>query len=211
MRKKKSLRIILAVIIMYFGVVYSFALDINVILSELKRLNIKIMGPAKQIETQLPSELSDANWGLKKIICEQGGYNLSAYAGKKVSLTCFPISERYHFIEPLNVWVVSSGDKIVCVYKTVRENSNIIPGVFPVQDSKVKFSQKKITEEVTPVTSYLVCGCGCCGGEEPIKKCLYHSKGDDLNKIVQEDKEMNQSPDCKYMGCSKGIQYNYCD
>jgi len=138
MDRKSFLCVILVVIIIFFAVVYLFALDIDVILSELKRLNIKVTSPAKQIEVQLPTELSDANWGLKKIICEQGGYDLYAYAGKKVSLTCFPISERYHFIEPLKVWVVSSGDKIICVYKTVNENSNMVPGVFPVENPKVK-------------------------------------------------------------------------
>jgi len=72
---------------------------------------------------------------LKKIICEQGGYDLSAYAGKKVSLSCFPISEKYQLKEPLNVWVVSSGDKVVCVYKA---GSNSVPGVFPVEKPNSK-------------------------------------------------------------------------
>jgi len=136
MGKKRFLYIISLVVAIFFGRSYLFALDNDVILSELKRLNIKITGPAKKIETELPTALSDANWGLKKTICEEGGYNLSDYAGEKVSLTCFPISERYNIIEPLNVWVVSSGDKIVCVYKKVREHSNMIPGVFPVKNPK---------------------------------------------------------------------------
>jgi hypothetical protein len=138
MGRKRFLCIILIVIIIFFGLVYLLALDIDVILSELKRLNIEVTGPVKQIETQLPTELSGPDWGLKKNICEQSGYNLSAYAGKNVSLACFPISERYDFKEPLNVWVVSSEDKIICVYKTVREDSDMAPGVFPVENPEVK-------------------------------------------------------------------------
>ena len=84
MKNKKFLYIILlAVLILFSKAVYLFALDRDVILSELKRLKIKVTGSAKQIEAQLPIKLSGADWGLKKIVCEQGGYDLSAYAGKK--------------------------------------------------------------------------------------------------------------------------------
>ena len=136
MEKKKILCIIsLAIFILFSRGIYLFALDRNVILSELKRLKIKVTGSAKQIEAQLPIKLSGADWGLKKIVCEQGGYDLSAYAGKKVSLIRFPISEKYAS-EPLNVWVVSCNDKIACVYKAVREGSNLVPGVFPIENLK---------------------------------------------------------------------------
>jgi hypothetical protein len=58
---------------------------------------------------------------------------------------------------------------------------------------------------------YTACGCGCCGGETPEKKCLYHSKGDDINKIIQDDSEAKASKQCSLMGCGKGVEYVYCD
>ena len=107
----------------------------NIVLSELQKLNIEVTGQPKQVELELPAALSDANWGLKKIVCGEGGYNLSAYVGQTVLLTQYLTNEIYNNTEPLNVWVVSSGGKIVCVYKTVTENSNMAPGVFSVKEN----------------------------------------------------------------------------
>lgn len=59
--------------------------------------------------------------------------------------------------------------------------------------------------------SYLACGCGCCGEETAQKQCLYHAKGDDLEKIKASDKAARKSPRCATMGCSFGTEYSYCD
>lgn len=115
--------------------VYVEAENKNIILSELEKLNIIIAGQPEQIKLKLPSILSDANWGLKKIVCEEGGYNLSAYAGQTVLLTQYLTNEVYGNTEPLNVWVISSGGQVVCVYKTVTENSTMEPGVFSVKEN----------------------------------------------------------------------------
>jgi hypothetical protein len=40
---------------------------------------------------------------------------------------------------PCLVWVVSSGDKILCVYKA---GSNSVPGVFPVENPNAKQQSK---------------------------------------------------------------------
>jgi hypothetical protein len=143
MGRKRVLWICTATLFIGAGLFYALAADMDAMLSELKRLKIDVAGPpVKQFETQLPPALSDANWGLKKIICEQGGYDLSPYAGKKVSLSCFPISEKYRSTELLNAWVVSSGDKVVCVYKAVRDNSSMAPGVFAVENPNAKEQHK---------------------------------------------------------------------
>lgn len=65
------------------------------------------------------------------------------------------------------------------------------------------------TEEAA-VEWYLACGCGCCGNE-PQQKCLYRSKGDDLSKIIEEEKRVVNEQNCALMGCSFGINYTYCD
>lgn len=59
--------------------------------------------------------------------------------------------------------------------------------------------------------SYIACGCGCCGGVEPAQECLYHSKGDDIGKIMEADNAQRQSPICKFAGCARGVKYAYCD
>ncbi len=58
---------------------------------------------------------------------------------------------------------------------------------------------------------YIACGCGCCTGVEPTVECLYHSEGDDIQKIIEEDKAQAQSPICPTVGCSQPIKYIYCD
>lgn len=104
---------------------------------ELKKLNIQVIGQPKQIEFQLPSALTSSNWGLKKTICEEGGYNLSLYVGESVLLTSYAINERFEN-ESLDAWIISKGDKIACVYKSVREDSILAPGIFSVKDQRVK-------------------------------------------------------------------------
>lgn len=61
--------------------------------------------------------------------------------------------------------------------------------------------------------SYTACGCGCCGGVDPnpIQKCLYHSRGEDLREIMKSDEAQRLSPDCKFIGCARGTKYTYCD
>jgi hypothetical protein len=131
MKKKCIIFVILGAILVFMGSKCLFASSIDAVLQELKKLNIEVAGPAEQTEEQLPAEFSGPYWGLLKNICRDSGWDLAAYAGKKVLSTCFPIKEKYGD-DPLNVWVISSGEKIVCVYKTVRD---LAPGIFPVENS----------------------------------------------------------------------------
>jgi hypothetical protein len=63
----------------------------------------------------------------------------------------------------------------------------------------------------TPPTTYTACGCGCCTEAIPPTKCLYKSKGDSLERIIEEDQKVKNSPQCATVGCSSGILYKYCD
>jgi hypothetical protein len=65
--------------------------------------------------------------------------------------------------------------------------------------------------ECLEIQSYIACGCGCCSSVEPEERCLYHSRGDDLQAIIEADKETAQNPDCPMMGCSLPLKYIYCD
>jgi hypothetical protein len=58
---------------------------------------------------------------------------------------------------------------------------------------------------------YIACGCGCCSIEDPEIKCLYKSQGDDINKIIADDKLASQNPDCKFAGCSYPVKYVFCE
>ncbi len=63
--------------------------------------------------------------------------------------------------------------------------------------------------------SYISCGCGCCGFDEPLEEiakeeCVYKSKGESIQDKIDQDKQL--SPDlCVTVGCSSPIKYIYCD
>ena len=59
--------------------------------------------------------------------------------------------------------------------------------------------------------AYIACDCGCCGGVQPKKQCIYQLRGDNLQQIVQRDKDAAKNPDCARAGCSIGNKYVYCD
>jgi hypothetical protein len=93
------------------------------------------------------------------------------------------------------------------------------PTVTPVPEEKPPAITPTATANPTPkteakaLTSYVACGCGCCGGlPEPTQKtCVYHAKGDSLEAIKANDEKSRQSPKCAVVGCSRGTKYEFCD
>ncbi|MFH1400918.1 MAG: hypothetical protein ABIH41_05330 [Nanoarchaeota archaeon] len=60
--------------------------------------------------------------------------------------------------------------------------------------------------------SYLACGCGCCGDVPAAQEvCLFRSRGDDMRRIILDDKDIAKSRICQYAGCSRGVLYRYCE
>lgn len=72
------------------------------------------------------------------------------------------------------------------------------------QKGKPTFENLKINPTTISQT-YVACGCGCCGSAEPVKQCLYHSNGDNLEQIINQDKKSRKNSQCALMGCSNGI------
>jgi len=67
-------------------------------------------------------------------------------------------------------------------------------------------------KELANLPTYIACGCGCCGGVKPQVKCLYRSKGDDLQRIIDEDKKTAANTSlCARVGCATPRKYKYCD
>jgi hypothetical protein len=132
-RNDRKILIFLVLAVGFLVSVDSFASVDNAIISELKRLQITTVGSPRSVELLIPEVLSGPNWGLTKIICDEGGYDLSASTGKKMIFTAFPIREKWRD-EPLDVWIITDQQKIVCVYKAVREGSNAAPGIFSVKN-----------------------------------------------------------------------------
>ncbi|MGA2774462.1 MAG: hypothetical protein ABSE81_00135 [Candidatus Omnitrophota bacterium] len=128
-KKGKLIYISLLLIGIFMASSRLFASDIDIILAELKRLNIKVTGLIEPQEEQLPAYLSGPYWGLLKNVCKEGGYDLATYAGRKVMYVNLPIADNSN--KPLNVVVFSCAEKIACVYKVDKET---VPGMLPVSN-----------------------------------------------------------------------------
>jgi len=92
--------------------------------------------PASIVPTVLPSELTDANWGVKKIACSEGGYDLNACAGQSVTLTSFRTTEQSAGCV-LDLWIVSKDATVCCAYKAVGQTCAGTPGVYPAKTATV--------------------------------------------------------------------------
>ncbi|MEW5738988.1 MAG: hypothetical protein AB1938_08670 [Myxococcota bacterium] len=59
--------------------------------------------------------------------------------------------------------------------------------------------------------TYLDCGCGCCGGTTPTRRCVYSSRGEDFDALVRQAEETLANTDCATAGCSLGVELVCCD
>jgi hypothetical protein len=59
--------------------------------------------------------------------------------------------------------------------------------------------------------TYVDCGCGCCGGTTPTRRCVYSSRGEDFDAIVEEAQAAVAATNCSVVGCSLGTEYVCCD
>ena len=97
---------------------------------------LHITGGAVVIDTALPGRLDDANWGPKAAVSRDAGFDLAPLAGRSVVLARYAVSERYGR-EPLYLWLVENGDRVVGAYLSVRERSTLTPGVFSLDDTGI--------------------------------------------------------------------------
>src|SRR5215207_8977824 len=58
----------------------------------------------------------------------------------------------------------------------------------PRANRRARLRRAKRTRSESP--SYIACGCGCCSLESPRVKCLYRSRADDLQRVIEEDKRI---------------------
>lgn len=133
-------------LLLFIGVVYSSctqpstgvnsiskhqAYNLQTVLNELEKYVLSVVGEPRVQEIILPNEFTDSNWSIKAAVCEAGGYDLNQYAGRPAFLTAYNLNETY-FNEPLNVYVLTEGNQVICAYKAVRGSSSLAPGVFVI-------------------------------------------------------------------------------
>lgn len=91
-----------------------------------------------------------------------------------------------------------------------RPNQEEVYRIIYISDKWPYGNTSSLCNQPTKRLAYNACGCGCCGAAQN-RQCIYQAKGDDLQQIVQRDKDAAKNPDCARAGCSIGIKYVYCD
>lgn len=117
----------------------------------LQKLGIKATGFYREYTTR-PDSFDPDQLALYPEVCRKGGYDLFTYLHQDLTFTGYRTDVVYQFTrgmenevmkeEPLNVWVISSDNKIVCIYLSVREDSTMAPGIFSVNDPLFKLPSK---------------------------------------------------------------------
>jgi len=133
MELRKGHIIFFVLIVTFAASIALFALDEGPVLPELKKLNLEAGQPVTQSKERLPeaASLTGPYWGLMKNVCEKGGYDLAAFAGKDVVFSRFPLKKKEN-LEPLDVCVYSTQDKIACVF-LLNTDPSVAGSMYPVQ------------------------------------------------------------------------------
>lgn len=103
----------------------------DIVVEELDRFGVEPEDYAEVSRRRIPEPLTGAGWEIVGISCTQGGYDLDAYTGQILNSTAVDIKGTCQS-EPVTIRVFSTKDKIVCTYLSVREDSNMAPGVWPI-------------------------------------------------------------------------------
>jgi hypothetical protein len=98
-------------------------------------LGLTAVGPPQTSNATLPAVLAtDANWGLKADVCQQASYDITALAGKTVCLLGQDMTQMCQGL-PASVWVLMNDGAVACVYKTLRKEFSVPPGVYAANDA----------------------------------------------------------------------------
>lgn len=166
-------------------------------------------------------ERSDWNWTITAIqeknssICgrienttgKDVCYNSVAMSLKDSSL-CEKISKSYSKDNCYRLVAVTINNSSLCININDSEQKNICYFI------AIQLNNSGTTENQN-VTSYISCGCGCCGFDKPLEEvakveCLYKSKGESIQDKINQDKQLSPYL-CATVGCSFPIKYVYCD
>jgi hypothetical protein len=106
------------------------------VIQELENLDIQTEEYNGHNQVYLPENLLDSSqWSLIEIICEEGDYDLTGYAGEFVDLYSYSSNRYYEEIQS-NVWIVADETKVICVYFSTGLEGPV-PGVFSIKDANL--------------------------------------------------------------------------
>jgi hypothetical protein len=105
--------------------------DVQLAQQTVQALGLTAAGPPSTFQETLPTELTGPNWGLRDITCQEGGYDLSRFAGTTVCSVMQEITSVFQGL-PAEAWVLMRDGMVGCVYITLRPGSGISGGIYSV-------------------------------------------------------------------------------
>jgi hypothetical protein len=104
--------------------------DLDVAWKAIAAAGLSAVGTPQTLNVTLPATLpTDANWGLKATVCQEGGYDITALAGKPICLVEQDITQWCQG-NPASVSVLMNNGAVACIYETVRKGFGAPPGVY---------------------------------------------------------------------------------
>jgi len=122
--KKKIVLILLAIIILIVAIV---------VYKSLVKTKMNAVLPDKVVEINGDKEFPGPDWGLKSIICKQGGFDILAHAGKEITIEKSLAIGKFYQATPLDLFTVYADGKVICKYY-VDSAGLLTPGIFAIND-----------------------------------------------------------------------------
>ena len=108
--KKKIVIVILAIIILLVTII---------VYKSFVKTRISAVLPDKIVEINGDKGFPGADWGMKSIICKQGGFDILAYTGKEVTIEKSRALGKFYQGIPLDLYAIYLDGKVICKYYAV--------------------------------------------------------------------------------------------
>jgi hypothetical protein len=107
--------------------------DLTLAQQTVQARGMTITATVQTYEFTLPSQLTDPDWSVKAQACQEGGYNLSGFAGGNLC-GVYQWVTRLCGGQPTGAWVLMRDGTVACVYVTFQPGYGAPPGVLSVTD-----------------------------------------------------------------------------
>lgn len=128
------------IIIIFFAFLVLLAAIISY--KALVKEKISMVLPNDVVEINDDKEFSGPNWGIKSVVCKQGGFDIISYAGKEISIQSSLAVGKFYNSTPLNIYKIYVDNKIICEYYADNTGS-LAPGIFAINDPNVTGQKNK--------------------------------------------------------------------
>lgn len=129
---KKILLVILVILLL----IVSF-----IVYKAVAKKKTRVVLPDKIVDFFGEETLPGAQWGLIRIVCQDGGFNIIDYAGKEARIESSLALGKFYQMSLLNLNKIYVNNKVICEYYT-NNTRKLTPGVFAINDPNITGNKK---------------------------------------------------------------------